>query len=250
MEGCRVITGEETMANYQVKLIGRKEIATNTMSFVYEKPKNFTFKPGQHANFSLIDPPENDDEGNTRYFSFANPPYAEDLMIATRMRNTAFKRVLKTLPLGTELKLNGPTGSFTLHENVNIPAIYLTGGIGITPVRSTLLQAAQDKLPHKLLLFYSNYKPEDAPFLEELMQLKNPNYQFIGTMTEMEKSRLPWKGETGLINKNMLLKYIDDLTKPIYYISGPESLVKALRNILKEAGVSNDNIRTEEFAGY
>ncbi len=78
----------------------------------------------------------------------------------------------------------------------------------------------------------------------------NPNYTFVGTMTQMEKSSHEWQGETGFISKAMLLKYIDDLTLPIYYIDGPPAMVNAMRQILSEAGVDDDNIRTEEFSGY
>lgn len=115
-----------------------------------------------------------------------------------------------------------------------------------------MLQAAHDNLPHKIFLFYSNRRPEDAAFLDELMEIqeKNPNYTFIGTMTEIEKSDRKWDGETGYINKAMLEKHVGDLTLPIYYVAGPASMVTAMRKTLNEAGVDDDNIRTEEFSGY
>ncbi len=70
-------------------------------------------------------------------------------------------------------------------------------------------------------------------------------------MTKMEHSRNTWTGETGYITKAMLERYIiDDLTAPIYYSTGPASLVAAMRKTLNEAGVDDDNIRTEEFTGY
>ena len=81
-------------------------------------------------------------------------------------------------------------------------------------------------------------------------QEKNPNYTFIGTMTDMEKSSRMWDGETGYITKPKLVKYIGDLTLPIYYIAGPAAMVTAMRKTLNESGVDDDNIRTEEFSGY
>jgi ferredoxin-NADP reductase len=69
-------------------------------------------------------------------------------------------------------------------------------------------------------------------------------------MTHMEKSTRAWQGETGYITHAMLQKYIGDLTLPIYYIAGPQAMVQAMRGILTEAGVNDDNIRTEEFTGY
>jgi ferredoxin-NADP reductase len=240
------------MPIYKTVLRRREEIADGTMAFHFEKPGGFVFKAGQFGDFTLINPGETDAEGNIRGFSLASAPYESDLMFATRMRDTAFKRVLKTMKVGTEVSLDAPYGSFTLHNNSRTPAVFLSGGIGVTPVRSIVLQAAHDNLPHQIFLFDSNRRPEDAAFLNELMeaQEKNPNYTFIGTMTEMEKSSRKWNGETGYITKPMLVKYIDDLTLPIYYIAGPAAMVTAMRKTLNDAGVDDDNIRIEEFSGY
>ena len=240
------------MPIYKTILLRKEDIADGTMAFHFQKTGGFAFKAGQFADFTLINPIETDAEGNTRGFSLASAPYEDTLMFATRMRDTAFKRTLKTMEVGREVSLDAPYGSFTLHNNSRIPAVFLTGGIGVTPIRSIVLQAAHDKLPHKILLFDSNRKPEDAAFLNALMgaEVKNPNYTFVGTMTEMDKSGRKWNGETGYINKAMLEKHIGDLTLPIYYLAGPASMVTAMRKTLNEAGVDDDNIRTEEFSGY
>ena len=240
------------MPIYKTRLQRREEIADGTMAFHFEKPGGFAFKAGQFGDFTLINPVETDAEGNTRGFSLASAPYEGDLMLATRMRDTAFKRVLRTMEIGTELSLDAPYGSFTLHNNTSIPAVFLTGGIGVTPVRSIVLQAAHDDLPHKIFLFDSNRRPEDSAFLDELTEAQktNPNYTFVGTMTEMQHSAQEWNGETGYITKAMLEKYVGDLTLPIYYLAGPASMVTAMRKTLNEAGVDDDNIRTEEFSGY
>jgi len=189
---------------------------------------------------------------NAHMFSLANPPYSKDLMIATRLRDTAYKHTLQDLPKNAMLSLRGPYGSFTLHNNSDVPAVFLTGGIGITPVRSIVLQAAKNKLPHHIYLFYSNHRPEDSAFLEELAEIENTNpyYKFIGTMTNMAQSQKNWSGETGYINHEMLSKYLQDLKRAIYYISGPATMVNSMRETLNSAGVDDDNIRTEEFAGY
>ncbi len=222
------------------------------MTFHFEKPAGFTFIPGQAGDFTLNNPPETDAEGNKRSFSLAGAPYEPDLIIATRMRDSAFKRSLKVVPFGTELTLDAPWGELVLHDDTTIPAVFLTGGIGITPVRSIVLQATHDKADRKLVLFYSNHRPEDAAFLDELTlaQNENPNFTLITPTTKMEDAAKPWHGETGAIDKAMLLKYLPDLAMPIYYISGPPAMVNAMQKMLVEAGVKSSNIRAEEFSGY
>lgn len=234
------------------RLLSRQEVAERTSAFLFEKPPNWTFKAGQYLDMTLIDPAETDAEGNTRTFSIASGPREEILMVATRMRDTAFKRVLHAMAPGTAVKIEGPSGSLTLHNNVARTAVLLAGGIGITPFRSMVLGAAREKLPHRIFLFYSNRRPEDAPFLDELQHLEkeNPNYKLIASMTEMAKSHRAWHGETGLIDEAMLARHLKDAVSPVYYVAGPPEMVKGLHKMINEAGVDDDDIRAEEFAGY
>lgn len=238
------------MSITKTKLKSKKEIANGTMAFYLEKPDGFTYKAGQFADYTLINPKETDAEGNTRGFSLASAPFEQDIMFATRMRDTAFKRDMKTMDIGTGLTLDGSYGSFTLQNNTRIPAVFLSGGIGITPVRSIILQATHDKTAHKIFLFYANKTPADAAFLDELRDAEksNSNFTFIPSMTEDKSNQ--WHGETGFFTKEMLTKYIGDLTTPIYYIAGPAAMVASLRKTLTDAGIDEDNIRTEEFSGY
>jgi len=234
------------------KLNSRQEVAEGTMAFRFEKPAGWVFKAGQFIDMTVLNPPETDSEGNTRTFSIASAPHEETLMVTTRMRDTAFKRVLRTMPLGTTVKIEGPSGNLTLQSNAGRTAVFLAGGIGITPFRSILVHAANETLPHRIVLFYSNRRPEDAPFLDELQALegKNQNYRLIATMTEMEKSHRSWHGEMGPISKEILSRYLKDALSPIYYIAGPPKMVTGLHTMLTEIGVNDDDIRAEEFAGY
>jgi ferredoxin-NADP reductase len=245
-------TKEIPIAGYGAKLLSRVEVAEGSMAFHFEKPSQFDFKPGQAADVTLFNPPETDSEGNTRTFSIASSPFENQLMFATRMRDTAFKRSLKKVPLGTDVKIDSPMGSFTLHKNSAKPAVFLAGGIGITPFVSIVRQADHDRLSHTLYLFYSNRRPEDTPFLEalQILEKSNPSFRLVCTMTAMLQSQKEWKGETGLINKEMLSRHLTSLQGPIYYVAGPPAMVAAMRKMLAGAGVDEDDIRTEEFGGY
>ncbi len=237
---------------HTARLTSREDIAEGTMAFHFAKPADFQFRAGQSIDITLLNPPESDAEGNTRAFSISSAPFESDLKIATRMRDTAFKRVLRKVALPLEVKIEGPSGSFVLHRKADKPAVFLAGGIGITPFVSIIRQAAHDKAPHQLYLFYSNRRPEDTAFLDLLSEVakQNPNFHLIATMTEMEKSHREWKGETRFINKDMLAQYLPSLQGPIYYLAGPPAMVAAMRRMLTEAGVDEDDIRTEEFSGY
>jgi ferredoxin-NADP reductase len=143
-------------------------------------------------------------------------------------------------------------GSFTLHKNSGKPAVFLAGGIGITPFISILRQTDHDRLPHRVHLFYSNRRPEDTPFLETLQMLEksNPSFHLVCTMTQMLQSKMEWKGETGLINQEMLTKHLTSLQGPIFYVAGPPAMLAGMRQMLVGTNVAEDDIRTEDFAGY
>ena len=243
---------EIAVVGYQSRLLSRVEVAQNTMAFHFEKPTGFDFKPGQSVDLTLINPPETDSEGNTRTFSIVSARFEKQLIFATRMRDAAFKRSLKKVALGAVVKMDSAMGSFTLHKNSAKPAVFLAGGIGITPFSSIVRQADHDRAPHKLYLFYSNRRPEDAAYLETVQALErtNPNFRLIGTMTKVPRSQERWNGETGWIDKEMLSRYLGELHGPIFYIAGPPAMVRGMRKMLAASGVDEDDIRTEEFAGY
>lgn len=184
----------KNILSYEVALKGKKQIAEGTWSFTFEKPTGFTFKAGQHVRMTLISPPETDDEGNSRFLTLANTPQDNDLVVAMRMRDTAFKRVLSRITIGEKVQIQimkgVPHGAFALHEDTSKPAVFVVGGIGIVPAYSMIKDAIERKLPHRMTLLYSNRRPEDAPFLKELEDLarQNPSFTFVPTVTESERS--------------------------------------------------------------
>jgi ferredoxin-NADP reductase len=241
---------------YEVALKEKKQLAEGTIAFVFEKPNGFHFQAGQHIRMTLLNPPETDSEGNRRFFSLANAPQEKDLVIALRMRDTAFKRVLGRIHIGDkvriEILLKSPHRSFTLHDDPSKPAVFLIGGIGIVPAFSMIKDATERNLPHEMFLFYSNRRPEDAPFLDELEHLAqhNPSFKLIATMTDPEQSAKTGRGETGYIDHSMLERYVDDLQSPIYYLAGLPEMVSAMKTMLTDSGVREENIRAEEFTGF
>src|SRR5256885_16652732 len=102
--------GMIVMISYQSTLIGRTEVAEGTMAFQFEKPKVFLFKPGQYIDLTLFGSELGASNGMTHTFSIASSPSDEEILVTTRMRNTVFKQALSTLPIGTEVRIEGPMG--------------------------------------------------------------------------------------------------------------------------------------------
>lgn len=232
-----------------VKLISKHPVATGTYTFEFEKPAGYTFSPGQATDWTIVNPSETDDEGNLRSFSLACSPDEPVLRLATRMRDTAFKRCLSKLGPGDEIQADDPWGEFILDNNDHREAVLLCGGIGVTPFLSMLKHSVLQQLPRKLTLFFSNKTPGDAPFRGELLQLvsQNPSIRMIETMTDTIEG---WAGETGFIDRAMLDRHLDDMYSVVYYIAGPPAMVKAMKQMLDSADVQEEAIRLDEFLGY
>ncbi len=240
------------MMNTKTRLLSKREIADSTMEFTLFRPEGFDYLAGQTIDLSLIDPAESDLRGNTRTFSLVSAPHEPVLKIAMRIRNSSFKKVLKSMEDNAELSLEGPFGSFGLHRKVERPAVFLAGGIGITPIYSMVHDATYRKLENKIILFFSNRTPDNTPYLAELQALEkeNPNFTLVATMTDMDNSTQNWDGEKGRIDANLLQKYLPKDSSPIYYLTGPQAMVEAMRDLLNKMNVDSDDIRFEEFSGY
>lgn len=78
----------------------------------------------------------------------------------------------------------------------------------------------------------SNYRPEDAPFLDELKIFPNISYHPIFTMTETDRLVCVWDVDRGFICDEMLRKYLPDVKAPIYYLVGTLSFTKAMETLL------------------
>ncbi|MDE3058088.1 MAG: FAD-dependent oxidoreductase [Bacteroidota bacterium] len=240
------------MAAQRVVLKDKKIAAAETLSVYFEKPQGFRYKAGQSIDLTLLHPPETDEEGNTRAFTLASAPFEHELMITTRLRNSAFKRTLKTMPLGSEVNIDGPFGNMTLHSDEKRPAVFLAGGIGITPFRSIILQALHEKKPHRFFLFFSNRQPRDAAFFDELKTTAaaHNNFVLIAATTGNDVQKSDAGGERERIGVAMIHRHVGDLSNAVYYCAGPAAMVAAMRAMLSDNGVNDDDIRSEEFSGY
>ena len=237
---------------YETRLLHSAQVAEGTMAFYFERPRGFEYQAGQNAALTLLEPQEFDGFGPTRTFTLASAPHEAELMIATRIRDTAFKRTLRYASPGLRVGLDGPNGLMVLHDDPARPAVFIAGGIGVTPFLSMIRHAAHARLPHRLCLLYSNRRPEDAPFLAELFDLAdaNPNFRFVPTMTEIDKSATPWSRDTGLVDKALLQRHLQDAERPVYYLAGPPGMVMGMQALLEGLGVPLEDVRDEEFYGY
>ena len=240
------------MSARTARLISSEEINHNTFHFHFEKPPDFTYKAGQFVQVTLENPPETDASGNIRSLSLVSAPGEPDLQLAVRVRQSAFKRSLKALKPDDKIVIDGPFGSFVLHEDNTRPAVFIIGGIGITPVVSIVRDVFRENLDYRMLLLYSNRTVKDAPFFQELAAYdrKYDSFRLVPTFTGLNESGEAWSGETGQVDEVMIKRYVEEISRPVYYIVGSLEMVLNMTAVIRNMGVSAEQIVYEEFIGY
>src|SRR5215216_1138761 len=277
--------GESKPSQFNLRLLEKQKVeGTDIISFKFAKQeeegqqeqqqqqqqaqngkRQLEYSAGQFAFFD-IGSVYNDPEGPIRHFTITSSPTEDFIMISTRIRDTPYKKRLSSLEENTTIvKVRGPEGKFTLHEDNSKSAVFLSGGIGVTPFRSMIKYATANQLPVKIIMFDSNRNQNNILYKKEFDECANmnKNLKVVYSVTEEEGGEeqpaqtsspsIAWNGERGRIDKAMLTRYLsdNDIKDSIFYICGPPGMVKAMQNLIQnELQIQKENIKIEEFTGY
>jgi ferredoxin-NADP reductase len=216
---------------------------------------------GLKSAFFKLDSISRDAKGPIRHFSISSSPTEQDyILISTRIRDTPYKQKLASLERGAKILAGGPLGEFVLHDDHHSkPAVFLSGGIGVTPFGSMIKYATDKQLPTKIIMFDSNRNEQNILYKDEFDKWasQNKNFKVIYTITDEEKEQeatiANWNVEHGRINKSMLERCLtkEEIDKAIFYICGPPGMLKAMEELLqKEMQIPKDRLKVEVFTGY
>jgi ferredoxin-NADP reductase len=235
----------------QARIKDKQEVAKGTLLVVFDLlGKEVDFIPGQYFWITLVDPPYDDEKGPKRHISVVTSPNDRGVLgLCTRIRDTAFKRSLAELPVGAEVEVEEPKGSFLLPEDTDQEYVFIAGGIGITVFRCMLRYIAEEDLPHRVTLVHSNRDRESTPFLAELQQLERDrdNIRVVLTMTKDPG----WEGETRHVDADFLRDHLEkDIASYTYLVAGPPDMVNGVAEKLQGARVPEEQVRPARFSGY
>ncbi|MBI4097379.1 MAG: FAD-dependent oxidoreductase [Candidatus Levybacteria bacterium] len=231
-------------------LKAREEIAQGTLLATFDLLGNeVEYIPGQFVIVVLSQLIYPDDRGGRRHFSIVNSPNVKGIIqIATRIRESGFKKTLNEMQLGSLLELGPIAGRFILPETTDRPLVFIAGGIGITPFMSMLSYVKEMKLPYEITLLYSNKDTASTAFFADLESLAAsiPGLRLVFSMTQDPH----WQGEKSRIDAAIIKKYVPDLQRPLFYVVGPPAMNDAVNQTLLDLGVLQENIKRERFTGY
>jgi ferredoxin-NADP reductase len=237
------------MVEFETEVLEIIQRVPGVKSFRFKVKDGVEFKPGQFFFVTI----EIDGVERTKHFSFSNSPTEKGYVEFTkRITESEYSKALERLKIGHWAKLKMPYGAFTfLGEHQKIA--FLSGGIGITPIRSICKFVADKGLSTDIVLLYGNDTEKDIIFRQDLDQMSriNKNLRIVYTLTSGEVNKATWPGRTGFIDEKMVKEEILDYQKRIFYLCGPPKMVEVLSDILKnKLGIGEDKIKLENFTGY
>jgi ferredoxin-NADP reductase len=235
----------------QARIKEKREVAKGTLLVTFDLlGAEVAFTPGQYFFVTLPDVGHQDAKGLRRHITVVTSPNERGVLgLATRMRDSAFKRSLGELPVGTEVEVEPPKGSFGLPADTSRPLVFVAGGIGITVFRSMLRFIREEGLPYRVTLIYSNRDRESTAFLDELQELERENQHFrlILTMTQDPG----WEGESRRIDSQFFRDHLDGgLNESTFLVAGPPAMTEGVQDALAGAGVEEENVIAEGYSGY
>jgi ferredoxin-NADP reductase len=218
--------------------------SVNALSVRMERPPGFDYLPGQYMFLTLGDGATS----LTKHLTISSSPTEPFLEVTKGMTGHPFAEGLKALTPGDILAIRGPYGEFTFTGEYD-KVVFLSGGIGITPLRSMMRYAADSRQGCSIVLLYSCRGREDILFGDEMdaLQRENGRFRSLVTLTRPDPA---WTGLSGRINRDLIDREIPDWKERVFFISGPGVMVGAMSALVTSMGVPDGQVRKEVFPGY
>ena len=228
------------------RVVGVREEGGGTVDVDLEAVghEGFRFLPGQFAWLKVGDTPYTVEEHPYSFASSAEEP--AQLSFGVKALGD-FSERLQDLEVGTTVYVDGPHGAFSIDRAPAPGYVFAVGGVGITPIMSTLHTLADRGDRRPLLLFYSAGTEDELAYREEISALeKRLDLEVVYVLEEPPKG---WDGEEGRVTGELLERRLpDEKIRRHYFVCGPPPMMDAVREALSGLGVSRSHIHHESFA--
>lgn len=183
------------------------------------------------------------------HWTISSSPAEKGYISSTIKELGDFTATIGETKVGDIATVHGAFGrfSYVFHPDEK-ELVFVTGGIGITPVISMLRYMRDTKSKLEVILLYGNRKEEEIVFKGELEEIERGEYPDLKLIHVLDKPGESWDGERGYIDREKIEKFCGNLRKKGFYISGPSGLIDATIKNLKALGVKDNRIHIEIFS--
>jgi ferredoxin-NADP reductase len=203
---------------------------------------------GQHADVRLT---AADGYRAERSYSIASPPESSSLELTVeRLEEGEVSPFLTdVLRQGDTIQLRGPIGRYFVWtaSEAQRPLLLVGGGTGIVPLMCILRhrRLAGSTTPASLL--YSARHHADVIFHDEILALAKADSRFTPRITLSRESPAKWPGVTGRITSEVVRNALGPSSDPDAFVCGSAAFVETASELLLQAGLRRELIRTERF---
>jgi ferredoxin-NADP reductase len=214
-------------------------------SFRFKRPESFYYDPGQFIFVTILI----NGQKAIKHFSISSSPTEKEYLEFTKkITDHEFSVGLDHLHPGDWAYLNGPLGEFTFRGEYPKIAM-ITGGIGITPIRSIIKFCTDTAIPSDITLLYGNRNEQSIVFKEELDDLEKMNHN-LKVVHCLSRPTDAWKGKQGHVDVRLIQDEIPDYNERVFYVCGPPALVTDLEKDIRSLNIPDNRIKLETFPGY
>ena len=151
---------------------------------------------------------------------------------------------------GDVLRVKAPSGHFFLDPDPGVPAVFIAGGIGITPMMSMLRWCTAEQRARPVHLYYGVRSSADHAFKQVLEELAGSHPAFKLHVVYSDPAPQDDQGRdyqhAGHVDLAMLRCSLPH-GQHQFYVCGPPSMMQSLVPALREWGVQEADIHCEPF---
>ncbi len=228
--------------------IVEKEMPMQDTVVVRVSPNNKSgveYKPGQYCY--IVNPlfPVPDE---SHPFSIASSPVNQDFLEFCIKVAGDWTNDFMELPRGSALHISEAVGEF-MWDSSHSYAVFLVGGIGISPLMSMIRTNIHAKNPSTIKLLYGNRTPDTIMYGAELAayEKKYPWLSVTHVFSHIEPA-YPWGGHRGFITGDILQEEVHFDLNPVFYMVGPSVFTEKMTRLLQDFRVDPSLIRQEMLA--
>jgi CDP-4-dehydro-6-deoxyglucose reductase len=216
------------------------KLADDVMALYLKLPANerLQFLSGQYIDILQK-------EGKPRSFSLANAPHADELLElhVRHIPGGAFtEHVFKQMKERDILRIKGPLGTFSLHEDSTRPIVFVASGTGFAPVKAIIEHALHIGFKREMHFYWGVRLQKDLYMLDKVKEWEAQGIKFTPVVSDEA-----WAGRSGFVHQAVLDDFKDLSGYDVYACGAPVVIEAAYKEFTTQRGLPGNAFYSDAF---